>query len=157
MSKELAPSGTEYEWRKPPRHVHWKHGRAAGAFFARFGQLAQEESGLSDEEKAARLFEGMDEFESERLQAYVDDVVGWGLKPHITDVSTVPEIDYWFIFAKSVYGGNVKIETAEGETDVETVGNFRAESGLSQTGADVQDVSPVPGAADGHIRSFVSG
>jgi hypothetical protein len=157
MGKEKAPSGRVYEWRKPPRYVHWKHGRIAQSFFARFGQIAAEQKGMTDEEKAASLFEGMTDEESARLQAYVDDVVGWGLRPEIEDVSTIAEIDYWHFFGKAVYGGGTAINTTEGVTDAETVGNFRPESTLSATSKDVPDIQPVASEPDGNIRSFISG
>lgn len=140
MSEKIeAPSGKTYNWTKPPRHVHWRHGRIASAFSAKMQALSGNGSaGVSDEERGLLLLESMTADEAERLQRYVDDVVraGTGVSP-----SELPEVDYWFLFARAVYGNpETKVETAEGVTTAGAVETFRDEPGLSDGGEDVPDV-----------------
>ena len=145
-----APSGKVYNWTRPPRHIHWKHGRVGQAFAVKMQEIQSGSNGLDDTEKGIRLMESLSDSEVTKLQTYVDDVLraGLGYEP-----DEVPEPDYWYLFGQAVYSRpDAIVETTEGETDVETVTNFRPESALSEAGESVADVRGEAIAEDGPLR-----
>lgn len=160
MSKEIVgESGKVYQWNKPPRYVHWRHGRIAHSFHSRFRAATGETSDLSHEERGLRLFEQLTEDEAICLEAYVSDVVRSGLGITLDEVRLIPEGDFWQLFALEVYGLNTaQIETTEGVTDAQTVSTFRTKPLLPETGEDVPHVPGAnPGPTNGNIRSAISG
>lgn len=146
------PSGKTYQWTQPPRHVHWRHGRAAQTFQNKVNEIVGESPDMPDDEKGLRLMEAMSAGEAAALERYVNDVLKSGLGYEPTP-DRVPEIDYWFFYGISVYAvKGAKVETTEGVTDVETLDNFRQEPGVSEAGEDVPDVRRKCIGEDGDSR-----
>lgn len=153
-------SGKEYQWRNPPRHVFWKHGRIANYHAQRVSEinamddaeregaenmteegrvLAKERERQRDSEKFYRFMEGMTDEQRARFEEYTSDVIKAGTG--MADISQISDGDFWELFTRAMRGNEqAKVETAEGETTVETVENFPAEPPLPAVQPDVPDV-----------------
>jgi peptidoglycan hydrolase-like protein with peptidoglycan-binding domain len=142
-------SGNKYEWTRPPRHVHGRHGRTGQTFFNKVREIAEgdPENELSAQERGMRLLESLSERDAAALQRYMDDVIRAGLGRAPEDV---PEPDYWELFGRSVYSvKETKVETTEGDTTAAAVETFRAQPGVPADGEDVPDVRTAPVEGDG--------
>ena len=147
-------SGNTYEWTRPPRHVHWRHGRTGQTFQSKLNEIAEgdSEGALSPEERGLLLFESLSEHDAAALERYMNDVLRVGLSYEPTP-DRVPEGDFWELFGRAVYWvTDAKVETTEGEMGVETLDTFREEPGVSQEGADVPDVRRKHLGEDGDTR-----
>ena len=135
-------SGNTYEWTRPPRHVHWRHGRTAQTFYNKVNEVAEGYTGdeLTEQERGVLLLESMSEQEAEALERYISDVLRHGLGYEPTQ-DRVPEPDFWELFGRAVYGvKEAKVETTEGEMSVEALDTFREGPGLPADDSDVPDV-----------------
>ena len=138
----ICKSGNTYQWTRPPRHVHWRHGRTGQTFQNKVNDIAESDPDnlLSDQERGMLLLESMSEDEAAALERYIVDVLKSGLGYEPTQ-DRVPEPDFWELFGRAVYGSKeAKVETTEGEMSVETLDTFREKSGVSTEGAGVPNV-----------------
>jgi hypothetical protein len=151
-------SGNVYDWRMPPRHLHWKHGRIADHYRRKVLELNADdglrrqilESMTPEERKEAeqknnvekfyQFMESMTDDERGRLEAYASDLVKAGTGR--SDISDMPDPDLWELFAlaRGVAIPDATVDTDEGEVDAAVIESFRSESGVPPVLADVQDV-----------------
>lgn len=151
MEKITLKSGKVINWHKCPRYVLWRHGRTAHTFQLKAQEA--EQSGIEDPvERGLSMFESLSEFEAIKLQKFADDII-----KNSTDESPdeLSEEDYWEIFGLTMYSNqNSKIETEDGETDVESVESFSEESVIQDSSPDVQDIPPESSPENGNTESI---
>jgi hypothetical protein len=146
-------TGREYEWRRVPRSVHWRHKRIQQTYYNLFSEIAGGDTpeGETPEEKEARqnrqglaLLESMTPEEARRFELYVNDVLSAGLggRVDVTDQAQLPEPDYWYLFGLSAHSNpEAMVETEEGgELTAGQLGEFPPDAGLPPAVADVPDV-----------------
>lgn len=154
--KVTCETGNVYEWTRPPRTIHWRHGRIAGKFEKRRKELL--ENKLPEEtfnDLGLRLLESLSPDEAEKLKAYIDDLHRAALGADF-DVDSMPESDYWELYARAAYmNPQQTVETKEGEMSVADIETFPQKPELSPVRADVSDVPAERGAEDGAALSTV--